>query len=157
MFDTIADKELEQAIIDNLFVNMYRDLSNEMEVVNSFTEPQRTIYIISVVEAQINHDGFKEFYFHSMIQYAEKSEDAFKQIGATKFANVMHKANEVLRQNKEQLRKEHVGTIESSNQDSLFSKLDGEFYRTYGNEDLKKLKIEFIRKNKPAFITRKTS
>lgn len=155
IFDTISDNNLEQAVMDNIWAKMKKDLSNEFEVVSNLSQPRQAIYIIWQIEAEVNNGGFNQFYFNSSGQFADKSENAFKQIGSIKFTDLMHRANETFNKNKEQITKEQDGTIEGfskSYNENPLNKLDSEFYKTYESEDLSKLKVEFMRKYKADFI-----
>lgn len=152
----IKDTELEQAIFDNISTNMEGDKRDEREIVKTLTSGQRAIYVTWTVEAEVNNGGFNQFYFNSSGQLADMGEDAFKTIGANKFADLVRQANLIYDEIKEDLKKYNDGTTDSfskSYEENPLNDLDDRFYKLYANEPLSKLKIKYIRDNVKEFVT----
>ena len=152
----IKDEELEQAIFDNISTNMEGDKREEREIVKTLTPGQRAIYVAWIVEAEVNNGGFNQFYFNSSGQLADMSEEAFKTIGATKFADLVRQANLIYDEIKEDLEKYNDGTTESfskSYEENPLNDLDDKFYKLYADEPLSPIKIKYIRENVKEFVT----
>jgi hypothetical protein len=74
-------------------------------------------------------------------------------VGAAKFAELVSRANKIYKIENEKITKHQDGTIEGfskSYEDNPLGELDSEFYNL--KEDLQRLQIEFILKNKKDFI-----
>ena len=155
IFDTIKDNDIEQAVMDNMWSKMRKDLSDEYQTVLTFSKSRQSIFIIWQLEAEVNNGGFNQFYYNSSGQYADKAEEAFKTIGAIKFADLTNRANEIYKKENAKITKHLDGTMEGfskSYDDNPLNKLDTEFFALYKTEDLFLIKIAFIRKHKVDFI-----
>ena len=152
----IKDEELEQTIFDNISTNMESDSREEREIVKALTPGQRAIYVTWIIEGEVNNGGFNQFYFNSSGQFADMGEDAFKQIGANMFADLVRQANEIYSEIKDDLEQFNDGTTESfseSYDDNPLNDLDDKFYKLYEEEPLSQMKIKFIRNNVKEFVT----
>ncbi len=136
IIDSIPDNKLSQAITDYIRAKMDRSLNNESEVLMKEPEAGRAVYIISQVEAEVNNGGFKQFFSSSAGKLGDQAEEAFRAIHAPLFAGLLKKANSIYKQ--------------EGSTDRL-KNLDSEFYSLYDKEDLAKLIVNYIRKNKKAF------
>lgn len=153
----IKDEELEQAIFDNISINMEGDSTEEKEIVQALTQGQRAIYVTWIVEGEVNNGGFNQFYFNSSGQLADISEEAFKTIGANKFADLVRQANMIYYEIKDNLEKFNDGTAESfskSYDENPLNDLDDKFYKLYEEEPLSQIKIKYIRDNVKEFVTK---
>lgn len=153
--DSIAYENLIQTVFDNLCEQLSPDFREEYETVLGWTDAQQAIYVIWVLEAEVNNGGFNQFYFNSSGQYAELLPKALNLIGAPKFADLVVRANRVYEREKEDITRRQDGTIEGfskSYENNPLNALDNEFFKLYDEEDLQKLQVEFIRKNKSDFV-----
>jgi len=151
----LKDNELEQAVFDNISINIEDDKRDEREIIRSLTPGQRAIYVTWIVEGEINNGGFNQFYFNSSRQLADLGEDAFKIIGADQFAGLMKEANVLYDEIKEDLEKYNDGTMESfskSYKDNPLNELDSKFYKLDSVAPLRLLKIHYIRSNIKEFV-----
>lgn len=135
IIDSLPDEKLSQVVADHVRSKMDKQLSNEYEVLKQEPEAGKAIYIISQVEAEVNNGGFAQFFSSSAAKLQDETEGSFKAIHANLFAGLMKRA--IILYQKEGI---------SQN----LKKLDEEFYSLYDREDLDKLKIRFIRRNKSA-------
>ena len=81
--------------------------------------------------------------------------DALLLVGANKWADLVKKANHVFESEKKKIKNHQDGTLEGfskSYEDNPLNDLDTEFYDLYKIEDLHKLQVDFIRKNKQDFV-----
>jgi hypothetical protein len=151
----IKDEELEQAIFDNISINMEGDQREEREIVKTLTPGQRAIYVTWIVESEVNNGGFNQFYFNSSGQLADMGEEAFEIIGAHKFAAIVKQSNLIYDEIKEDLEKYNDGTTESfskSYNGNPLNDLDEKFYNLYKSEQLNQIKIKYIRNNVKEFV-----
>jgi hypothetical protein len=144
--DTASDEKLEDKIIANINSKLNPELSNDKDVLPALTKERQAIYYIYQVEGEINNGGFDQFYLNNFVNsdrayLFDKTTEALKLIGATKFADLVKRANQVFKQNEKDF----------SEKEGLFDKLDQEFYDTYQRENLNELRIKFIRNNIESF------
>lgn len=144
ILDQTPDDELVKLIFDNLSLKPSDDLSDEYKTVLSFNKEQRAIYTIWLLEGNVNNGGFDQFYSNSSGRLYTFLLNALKLIGAPKFADLVLKANNIYEI-------EQKSSGKNSNNGEL-DELDSVFYKLYQNEDLAQLELDFIRKNKNAFI-----
>ncbi|MCG8390001.1 MAG: DMP19 family protein [Cytophagales bacterium] len=155
LIDSITDNDLEQAVIDNIYEQVGDNYAKEFEHVQELTRGQQAMFSVWWVEAEVNNGGFNQFYFNSSGRYAQVAVDGFELFGATKFADLMRRANQVYKENKERLKKYDDGTLESfseSYKDNPLNALDEEFYALYNSEPLNALRVKYIRENPAEFI-----
>lgn len=157
IIDSISDDLLEQAIFDNIYETISNDHINELSNVQKLSKGQQAFWSTWIIEGEVNNGGFNQFYFNSSGQYWKMAESGFKLIGAEKYADLTHRANNIYEENKERLAEFDDGTLESfgeSYKDNPLNKLDDEFYELEDVENISKLRIKYIRENKNEFIAR---
>jgi hypothetical protein len=147
MLDTTADEKLEDKIIANIDSKQDQNLSNDKDVLPTLSKERQAIYYIYLVEMEVNNGGFDQFYLNKFINndgsyMFDKTAEAFKLIGATKFADLVEKANQLFKANEK----------EFADKEGLFEKVDQEFYDTYKQENLFDLRTKFIRNNIDSFV-----
>lgn len=154
ILDSIPDIALEQYVFDNIYQQLGSETENELSKVQNLTKGQQAIFSVWWVEAEVNNGGFNQFYFNSSGQYAKMAVDGFQLFGASKFADLMKRANDVYEENRERLEEFDDGSIESfseSYEDNPLNALDQEFYDLYKSEPLNELRIAYIRKHPNEF------
>ncbi|WP_026308565.1 DMP19 family protein [Spirosoma spitsbergense] len=155
IIDTTPDSMLLQTVFDQLSTKLPEDYQKEYQTVTNWTKPQQAIYIIWVLEAEVNNGGFNQFYFNSSGQFADLTVDALTRVGAKKFADLAASANEIYKANKEEIARHQDGTMEGfseSYEDNPLNKLDDEFYDLSSKENLQKRQIAYVRSHKEYFI-----
>lgn len=156
IISSVNDNELGQTIFDSIATNLSPD-QDEKEIVKTMTTGQRAIYVTWIVEAEVNNGGFNQFYFNPSGELAAMTEDAFKTIGAIRFAELARMANELYESIKDDLKEYDDGTVErfsESYQDNPLNDLDGKFYELYKDEPLQNMKVKYIRENLGEFISK---
>lgn len=152
--DSTSDDELIQVVFDKISSKMTAD-NDEYEAVLSLPKPQQSIYIIWVLEAEVNNGGFNQYYYNTNNQFSQLLLGALKQVGANKFALLVEKANKVYFTNQKSITKTQDGSVDGfseSYKGNPLEKFDFEFYDLYKKEDLQKLQVKFIRRNVQYFI-----
>ena len=157
IIDLTPDDKLLQVVFDNLSEQLPKDYRKEFEfITKKFNSSQQAIYLTWWLEGEVNNGGFNQFYTNSSGQYADMVPEQLRKMGATKFAELAERANQIYKSNYEQIRKEQDGTIEGfskSYENNPLNELDDEFYKLYEQENLYMKQIEFIRMNKNDFIS----
>lgn len=155
IIDTTSDENLLQVVFDNLSEKQPNDYEKEYETVMSWNKSRQAIYMIWILEAEVNNGGYNQFYFNSSGQFYKHLPEALKLVGATKFAYLTERANKTFESKNEIITKNQDGTIEGFSKpydDNPLNDFDTEFYGLYQTENLQQIQVEYIRKNKTEFI-----
>jgi hypothetical protein len=155
IIDSIPDESLLQVIFDNLSEKQPANYEKEYETVMSWNKSRQLIYMIWLLEAEVNNGDYNQFYFNSSGQFYRHLPEALKAIGANKFADLTQQANDTFEKENEKIIKHQDGTIEGfskSYDDNPLNDFDTQFYEFYKTENLQKLQVDFIRKHKLDFI-----
>jgi hypothetical protein len=155
IIDTTSDDNLLQVIFDNLSEKQPTDYEKEYETVMNWNKPRQAIYMIWLLEAEVNNGGYNQFYFNSSGQFYKHLPDALKLIGANKFADLTKRANDTFERENPKITQHQDGTLEGfskSYDDNPLNKFDEEFYDLYKTENLQQIQVDFIRKHKTEFI-----
>ncbi|WP_313182538.1 DMP19 family protein [Sphingobacterium siyangense] len=154
IIDTTSDDMLLEVVYDNLFRKLSAAYDKEYEIVLSWNKSRQAIYMISRLEAEVNNGGYNQFYFNSSGQFATALPEALKLVGATKFADLTERANSTFEKEKSKITEDQDGTVEGfskSYENNPLNKFDEEFYKLNDVENLQKIQVDYIRKNKKEF------
>lgn len=154
IIEQTPDDQLVQTIYDNIETNFEEGEQYTMDKITKLTKGQQAIFSVWWVEAEVNNGGFNQFFFNSSGQLGPMAEDGFELLNATKFGDLMRRANSIFAENKERLEEYDDGTMESfseSYKDNLLNALDDEFYELYKSEPLNELQIDYIRNHLSEF------
>ncbi len=155
IIDTTSDDNLLQVVFDNLSEQQPTDYKKEYQTVMTWNKPQQAIYMIWLLEAEVNNGGYNQFYFNSSGQFYKHLPDVLKLVGADKFADLTKRANDIYEKENSKITKHQDGTLEcfsKSYDDNPLNKFDDEFYKLYDIENLQQIQVDFIRKHKTEFI-----
>ena len=155
IIDNTSDDDLLQVVFDNLSQKQAEDFEDEYEIVSSWNDSRQAIYMIWLLEGEVNNGGYNQFYENSNGQFYNDLPDALKLVGANGFAKLMQRANETFQKENRQITQHQDGTVEGfikSYENNPLNQLDDEFYDLYKKEDLQQIQINFIRKHKTDFI-----
>lgn len=155
IIDTTSDNNLLLAVFDNLSEQQPEDYEKEYQTAMSWNKPRQAIYMIWLLETEVNNGGFNQFYANSSGQFYKHLPEALKLVGADKFADLTKRANDIYEKENAKITKHQDGTIEGfskSYEDNPLSKFDDEFFEIYKSEDLQQIQVDFIRKHKTEFI-----
>lgn len=151
----IKDENLLQAIFDNISINLPNDYEREYESVNKLNKSKQAIYKIWMLEAEVNNGGFNQFYYNSSGQFYKELPESLKLIGASKFAQLVEKANNIYEENFETITESQDGSLEGfseSYKENPLDEFDDKFYELDSEENLEELQIKYIRNNQSDFI-----
>ena len=152
--DTTSDDNILQVVFDNLSSKIPADYEKEYESVMIWNKSRQAIYMIWVLEAEVNNGGYNQFYFNSSGQFYKHLPQALRLVGANKFADLTQQANNIFEKENEKITKHQDGTIEGfskSYEDNPLNELDTKFYELYKTENLQQIQVNYIRKNKKDF------
>jgi hypothetical protein len=155
VIDTTSDENLLQIVFDNLSEKQPVDYEKEYETVMSWNKSRQAIYMIWVLEAEVNNGGYNQFYFNSSGQFYKHLPDALRLVGAHKFADLTEKANKTFEKENKKITRHQDGTIEGfskSYDDNPLNDFDTKFYELYKEENLQQIQVDYIRRNKKEFI-----
>jgi Domain of unknown function (DUF4375) len=155
IIDSTPDQDLLQVVFDNLSEKRPTDYKKEYETVMSWNKSRQAIYMIWLLESEVNNGGYNQFYFNSSGQFYKHLPEALKFIGANKFADLTKQANDTFLRENSKITQHQDGTLEGfskSYDDNSLNKFDQQFYKLYKTENLQQLQVDFIRKNKTEFI-----
>jgi len=153
--DSSSDDKLLQVVFDNLSEKLPANYEKEYETVMTWNNSRKAIYMIWVLEAEVNNGGYNQFYSNSSGQYYKELPDALRLVGANGFADLTQRANDLFEKENEKITKHQDGTIEGfskSYEDNPLNDLDTEFYELYESEKLMQIQVDYIRENKNDFI-----
>lgn len=155
LIDTIKDDDLVQAIMENMWLKIKEDMSNDLAIVSSLSKERQALYVVHFLEAEVCNGGFTQYYFNTHWQFAEMAVDGFELMGSENFANLMRKANATYLHEKGIISENHDGTLEgfcASYEKNPFNQYNDDFYDLNEVESLETLQKTFIRANKAHFI-----
>ncbi|MBR9778138.1 MAG: DMP19 family protein [Cytophagales bacterium] len=154
IIESTSDDELLQVVFDNLTTKLPDNYEKEYETVMTWNKSRQAIYLIWLLEAEVNNGGYNQFYFNSSGQFYNEIPAALKLVGANKFANMTERANKIYEKENQEITKHQDGTIEGfskSYEDNPLNDLDDEFYELYQTENLQQIQVNYIRQNKNDF------
>lgn len=157
LIETTLDDNLLQVVFDNLSEKIPEDYNKEYEVVTGWNNSRQAIYLIWILEAEVNNGGYNQFYFNSSGRYYKKLPKALRLVGANKFGELTERSNNLFEAASDNIKKHQDGTLEGfseSYDDNPLNDLDDEFYELYKLEELHQIQIEYIRNNIEQFIDR---
>lgn len=154
IIDTTSDENLLHVVFDNLSLKQPKDYTKVYDTVLSWNKSRQAIYMIWLLEAEVNNGGYNQFYANSSGQFYKEMPGALTLVGAMKFADLTRRVNNIYESENDKITKHQDGTLEGfskSYEDNPLNKFDDEFYDLYKSENLHQLQIDFIRKNKRDF------
>ena len=157
IIDTTSDDNLLQVVFDNLSERLPTDYKKEYETVISWNKSRQAIYMIWLLESEVNNGGYNQFYYNSSGQFYKFLPEALRLVGSKKFADLTEKANITFEKENEKITKHQDGTIEGfseSYEDNPLNDFDTKFYELYKTENLLQIQVDYIRKHKTEFIDR---
>jgi hypothetical protein len=144
---TIADADLEQAIVDYVIAKLDSHHDQEEAVLNRLPKGVRLLWLTWVVEGQVNNGGFNQYYWNTNDVNSEDAVEAFEFFSAKEHAALMKEANRVRANEIDAMQGfKDQGSLEAfseSYKESKLNPIDSRFYRL--NEDLSALRISKIR------------
>lgn len=155
IIDSTTDSDLLQTVFDYLSAIRTDDYQKEYETVMNWNKSQQAIYLIWILETEVNNGGYNQFYYNTDRRFYKHLPDALRLVGANMFSDLTQRANSAFEKENKEITKHQDGTIEGfskSYKDNVLNNFDTEFYELYKRENLYQLQINFIRNHKSDFI-----
>lgn len=155
IIDTTSDEDLLYLVFENLAEKRPTNYKKEYKTVMSWNNSRQAIYMIWMLEAEVNNGGYNQFYFNSSGQFYKHLPEVLELVGANKFADLTKRANDTFEKENPKITQYRDGTLEGfskSYDDNPLNKFDNEFYDLYKTENLQQLQVDFIRRHKTDFI-----
>lgn len=157
IIDSTSDDELLQVVFDNLTKKLPDNYEKEYVTVMTWNKSRQAIYLIWLLEAEVNNGGYNQFYFNSSGHIYNELPAVLKLVGANKFANLTERANKIYEKENQEITEHQDRTIEGfskSYEDNPLNDLDDEFYELYQTENLQQIQVDYIRQNKNEFTAK---
>jgi hypothetical protein len=154
VIDDTPDDDLLQVVFDNLYEKLPADYEKEYATVLGWNTSRQAIYMIWLLEGEVNNGGYNQFYFNSGGQFYKHLPDALQRVNAMKTADLTLAANNTYEKYSDNIKKHQDGTLEGfskSYEDNPLNAFDEQFYALSKIENLQKLQVKFIRKHKSDF------
>lgn len=154
IINATSDDNILQVVFDNLSEKLPDDFEKEYQTVISWNKSRQAVYMIWVLDAEVNNGGFNQYYFNSSGKFYKHLPEALRLVGARPYAELVDRANQTFENEKEKITRHQDGTIEGfskSYEDNPLNNFDNEFGNLYETEDLNQILIPFIRNNIPEF------
>jgi Domain of unknown function (DUF4375) len=150
---SIADDELQYAILDYVHARTDGRYDHEAEILAAMPAGVRALYVTSGVEEEVNNGGFNQYYWNSTGKFADQAVAAFEYFAAHQHAELMREANRIHAAEQAQIEKfKEQGTLQAFSDSYKVSKLgplDERFYKL--DENLSALIVAKIRSDPAAF------
>ncbi|AKD58319.1 hypothetical protein SD10_04085 [Spirosoma radiotolerans] len=157
IIDTTSDEKLLQVVFDNLSQKLPTSYTEEeeYETVQGWNKSRQAIYMIWILESEVNNGGYNQFYANSSGQYSRYLPGALKLVGADRLADLTQRANNVFEKETNKHNENQDGAPTDLSQSygaNLFKRFDDEFYELAEVDSLSQIQVDFIRNHKEKFI-----
>jgi hypothetical protein len=155
LIDNTADEDLVNQVLHYLETNVPPDAARDLPAASARNKSRQAIFLVSLVQAEVQNGGFNQFYYNQRHLTIKHLPEAFKIIGAERYAALMKKANDTYQKHYKQITKSQDGTVDGfikSYENNPLGELDDIFYDLSDTEDLDKLLAKYIREHKADFI-----
>ncbi len=146
----LAAQDINSSILE--LDNYISELSSWGEDLENLTKPQRNFYLNQNLEREVNHGGFRQYFYNSTGEYAHETIVSLRSIGALATAKLLQEAMLVFPESRVPKnimeRQQLVADLISKNA-YLWSEMDQTFLGY--EEDLNVLNIEYVRKFREMF------
>ena len=133
------------------FLEILEKLDGEPNL-DLLSEPERVIYLVRILEDEVNNGGFAQYYYNSGGDHANEIVWAFETINAPAVAEICRKANSIFGDRVPRDWEERIRAFESLSEDSsdkLLTECDNAFYAS--EEELHRLEAAYVEAHAQAF------
>jgi hypothetical protein len=143
----IPDIDLEQAILDYVWLRIGDDWDHEPEILAGLAPGIRAVYASHRLDAEVGNGGLSQFFSNSSGRLAYQALAGLRLIGADEHARILEKAVALEKERGTPYsRFPDTGAPEEVDEDhdyADYAELDDQFFAT--GQDLSQLRIGFIR------------
>lgn len=114
---------------------------------------KKVIYKTYALEMAVNNGGFFQVLYDKGDEFLLDLPECLKVIGANKHAEIVEKANKIIKDNAKFIKKEgvHIDSFDEKFDSEALNKLDSEFYDQSEIDNILKLQTKYITENFSAF------
>lgn len=155
LIETTEPDNLPVMVFESLSERIGRNYKNEFKLVKSWNKSCQAIYVIWLLEGEVNNGGFNQFYANSSGNFAKLIPEALELIGSKKFSDLVRRANLTYKSEYSRITKYQDGTIEGfskSYENNPLTIFDDAFYELYQEENLMDLQVKYIQAHKADFV-----
>ena len=156
----VSDRELVQKVISSVleFVGELGSGEDDYELVRQTPKSAQFFWAMRLLESEVNNGGFEQYFWNSSCTLADVALQAYKAIGAQKYLEFLQRAVALAGDESWKLRRSEFGRDWRAYKKACPPALDAlndEFYEENGgdpdsggsDEDLHRLKVQYIRQN----------
>jgi len=157
---SVPDGKLVQKVVDAVldYVGQLGPGEDDYEVVRQTPKTAQFFWAMRLLESEVNNGGFEQYFWNSSCTLADVAREAYEAIGAEGYLDLLRKAWTVAGDKPWRTRRGEFDNNWRSYKKtcpSALDALDNEFYAAKGgspdsggtDEDLYRLKVEYIRQN----------
>jgi hypothetical protein len=157
----LTRRKIENTSDNELLLMIFNKLSKEHSgipeeiAIKSWNRSKQAIYIIWLLESEVNNGGFWQFFVNSSGKFYYLIPGSLELVGASRFAELTTNVNSIYDAHASNISKKFDTTFESHKSvlsKNLFDDFDSEFYSLYALEDLHQIQVKFIRENINDFL-----
>jgi hypothetical protein len=135
---TIPDDNLQQAIIDFIWLKIGEDWKHDVEKVPLLGPGFSAIYFLSALETEVNNGGFYQFFYNRGTGAVVQAKDGANLLGLSALSGLITKALQIEERERHKMQGvKQVGTVKAffdSYKDISFEAVDDDYF---------KLKVDF--------------
>jgi len=153
--DETWDDDLVWLVFENIAQMFTGNYHNRFEILLKLSLEKQMFYAVWKLDMEVKNGGFNQYYYNSEGKLKHVTVAGLKKVGAVKTAGLVIKANELYVKENDIITNGQDATLQGfsdSYRDNPLNELDKEFYNLGEEENLEKLLVDFVRKNKEKFI-----
>jgi len=153
--DSAKDEDIIWMVFEDISSKFTGHYHNRYEILSEMNLERQMIYAVWVLEMEVRNGGFNQYFYNTEGRLKHTSAAGFRKVGASKLAALVMRANEIYVKQYEAITEKQNGSLEgfsASYENNPLNDLDTEFYRLEEEEQLEKLMVDYIRKNKQKLI-----
>jgi len=144
----MSDERLDEFIFDRLIAKM-DDWGNQRQVVDQWSEPERTIYVINSTVGEVMNGGFNQFFFNSAgREFHDIAAECFRRAGAETWADIVERACQIIDSDQGDRIVARWGNQDEMEEESVLES----FSASYKDNPLNELDKEMYALDYPAFL-----
>lgn len=151
-------KELKgDDLVHEIFIAIHKEVwygtEKDMNFISTIPIQKKVIYKTYSLEMAVNNGGFFQVLFTEGDHFLLDLPECLKAIGANKHAEIVEKANKIIKDNAKFILREgkYIDSVNEKFDSEALNKLDSEFYDQSEINNILKLQAKYITENFSAF------
>jgi hypothetical protein len=148
----IPDDEIEMVLMEFIWLRIGDDYSREYEAVTELSPGLQMLYTTWTVETEVNNGGFDQYFINTNGTLAAEALEGFRLLRARAHARIMENAIALYaKEHPEASRLRLIAPPIDSLSYTDFESLDKAFYSISTEENLRQMRIDYIRQHPDQF------